>query len=568
MSYEAPSNETGNAFRAVLANGAYRRVLAADAVSSAGEVLFWVALMVFLLEQPGGAALLAVAVAARVVPRVAGGPLANRIVDRIDRRNLLIGLDLARAALMVLMTWAAETGRSPVTLIVIVVTGCALSLPYRPALTSALPQVVGERDLAAANALINAVGQLSSLSGPLLAALLLALGGPSWAFAANGVSYAASAVLLWPVAALATRAPTRGTTADLAWREQIQAGIASVKAQTGLSVLFGVVAVVMMLRGFELVLHVKATRDVLGLDPAGFGLISAALGGGALAAGPFTSRIAGVRRPGLGLLAALLVGAVPLALLAALQSIWVAMLVLAIEGAAMVSFEVLALTLMQRLCRADELGLVLSLQSMSSSGAKLAGSALAPMFVFAIGIRGSLVAVAVIVLLLAGLMGSRVVHLGASSVERRRELEPFIDGLRHLGVFEGAALPAIERLAMHVEVEAMTPGTVAVREGDDADDFYVVHEGQFGVTVRGVQVNELGPDDWFGELGLMRRAPRNATVTATTDAVVWRIPGDEFLNAVTSTPSLPEPLIEGMAVRLARTDGLFGGEIDAARHAP
>jgi CRP-like cAMP-binding protein len=191
---------------------------------------------------------------------------------------------------------------------------------------------------------------------------------------------------------------------------------------------------------------------------------------------------------------------------------------------------------------------------------------MAPVFVFAVGIRGALFAVAVLVLLLAALLATRVVHLGATTVGRRQELAPFVEGLRHLGVFEGASLPAIERLAMHVTVEPVPAGTAVVSEGDDADDFYVVSEGQFTVTARGIQVNELGPDDWFGELGLMRRAPRNATVTASTRAVVWRIPGDEFLNAVTSTSSLPEPLIEGMAVRLARTDGLFGAEIDAARN--
>lgn len=63
----------------------------------------------------------------------------------------------------------------------------------------------------------------------------------------------------------------------------------------------------------------------------------------------------------------------------------------------------------------------------------------------------------------------------------------------------------------------------------------------------------MGPDDWFGEIGLLQRSPRTATVTTTTAATLWRIPGDEFLAAFAGSASRPDILGGTMAVRLART---------------
>lgn len=74
----------------------------------------------------------------------------------------------------------------------------------------------------------------------------------------------------------------------------------------------------------------------------------------------------------------------------------------------------------------------------------------------------------------------------------------------------------------------------------------------------GVEINSLGPDDWFGEIGLLRRAPRTATVEATAPSEVWRIPGDVFLAAVTSSSVLPDSLTETMQARLAQSDAVRG----------
>ena len=123
--------------------------------------------------------------------------------------------------------------------------------------------------------------------------------------------------------------------------------------------------------------------------------------------------------------------------------------------------------------------------------------------------------------------------------------------LAALGLFEGASAPALERIAASLATVSLHAGTTVLREGDAADDLFIVRDGEFSVTRSGRVVNTLHPDDWFGEIGLLQRRPRMATVVAATDAVAWRIPGETFLGALQESAAEPTALIVVMADRLA-----------------
>lgn len=56
---------------------------------------------------------------------------------------------------------------------------------------------------------------------------------------------------------------------------------------------------------------------------------------------------------------------------------------------------------------------------------------------------------------------------------------------------------------------------------------------------------------WFGEIGLFGNRPRTATVRATEDVRLWRIPGQDFLDALEETGAPPSALVDGIADRLA-----------------
>ena len=97
-------------------------------------------------------------------------------------------------------------------------------------------------------------------------------------------------------------------------------------------------------------------------------------------------------------------------------------------------------------------------------------------------------------------------------------------------------------------------------EGEPSDDLYVVLDGTLVVTASDAitAIPDLGPDDWFGEIGLLRQSGRTATVTAYTDVTLWRIPGADFAEAVAGAGT-SNTMHSTMGLRLARTPSFAGG---------
>jgi CRP/FNR family cyclic AMP-dependent transcriptional regulator len=82
----------------------------------------------------------------------------------------------------------------------------------------------------------------------------------------------------------------------------------------------------------------------------------------------------------------------------------------------------------------------------------------------------------------------------------------------------------------------MPVGARLMALGDPAEDLFLVEAGELEVRRDGQLLAVLGQGDHVGEVGLLRGRPRNATVTARTEAMVWAIDGPVFLEAVTGHP--------------------------------
>ncbi len=336
-------------------------------------------------------------------------------------------------------------------------------------------------------------------------------------------------------------------------RREVSEGWSEINATPGLSTVIALVFVMYAVRGAEMILLVLIADDQLGLGAAGVGLLLGAIGLGALAALPFADQIADSRNPGLVLTGAVAATGVPFFALAMTSSPLVAFVALVALGAGVVAFELLSTVLLQRLTRRDRLGRVFGLVGSASNGGKLAGAVLAPALVAVAGLEVAVAVCGAAVCLAALVSSSRLQALTALTADRRRVLEPRVKVLASLGVFAGTSQQTLEMLAAYVTEEQVAAGTVVIREGDTADDLYVIRDGTFSVSVGTRQVNSMGPGQWFGEIGLLHHRPRTATVTATTPATVWRIPGSVFLDALYHGSSEPSALVEVMAERLART---------------
>jgi CRP-like cAMP-binding protein len=132
--------------------------------------------------------------------------------------------------------------------------------------------------------------------------------------------------------------------------------------------------------------------------------------------------------------------------------------------------------------------------------------------------------------------------------------DDFIEHLAQVPLFSACSkkdLQHVARRAEHVRVDA---GKVLVREGAAGSEFFVIMEGQADVTKRGQKVATLGPGQFFGDLALLDRAPRNATVTAATPMELLVLGQREFASIIDEVPGFAHKLLAGLAHRLREYD--------------
>lgn len=128
------------------------------------------------------------------------------------------------------------------------------------------------------------------------------------------------------------------------------------------------------------------------------------------------------------------------------------------------------------------------------------------------------------------------------------------DLLASVPLFSACSKKELAGLARAAEERSVPAGTVVVREGAAGDAFYVLVSGQARIERSGRAVATIGPGDFFGDLALLDRAPRNATVTTTADTVLVVLGQRTFLAMVDESPAFARKLLLGLARRLRAVD--------------
>lgn len=93
-------------------------------------------------------------------------------------------------------------------------------------------------------------------------------------------------------------------------------------------------------------------------------------------------------------------------------------------------------------------------------------------------------------------------------------------------------------------------GTSVFHEGDTGEEMFGIVQGTVELRAGGKVIRTLGPDDVFGEMAIVDRAPRSATATAATDCVLAVIDRRRFLFLVQETPMFALQVMSSMASRL------------------
>ena len=179
--------------RDVLRHRDLRLLLAGQAVSQAGDWLYNVALIVYVLDATGSAAWVAAVELAHLVPWIVMSPVGGLMADRFDRRRLLIAGDLVQVVTMLALASLAAAGGSPAAAVAIALVAALTQVAQSPSLQASIPALVDERGLASVNALMSAIMNFAIVVGPAIGAVLLILGSPAAAFAVNAISFLVSA---------------------------------------------------------------------------------------------------------------------------------------------------------------------------------------------------------------------------------------------------------------------------------------------------------------------------------------------------------------------------------------
>ena len=526
------------AYRHLLRNRNLARLLLGEFVSGIGDWLYLVAILIVIYAETRSAVLLGIMGAARILPYVILSVPAGFVVDHFDRRIVLLVTDIARGLLMLLLAGLVVVDAPVVYVVAISILAACFSTFFGPALAALLPSLVDESELGPANSAWATLDNLAFVVGPALAAVLIAVGGLAIAFLLNAVSFAFVAVILsrLPHAVPASvsdegeadrRSPVTG------WRDLVG-------PLAGPFLLDSVTSVV---GGGLGVLTVVIAIDALGAGEAGTGLLNAATGIGGVLAG-FAAGSLVARRLSVPLLIGGLAGGLGLIWLGFSNSLVPAMLAIGVGVAGALLLDVVNTTLIQRVVpdalRGRALGVIQMTSALFYAGGSLAFPLVASRFGLTPLLIGSGIATAISAV--GALWLSARARPRALDLERRRILE--------LPIFAGLPSNRLEAAAQAFSPVEVGAGEVVVRQGEPADRFYVISAGSFAVTqvsVKGsdaVALRQLGPDDVFGEIGLLQHSPRTATVTAETDGRLLALAGDRFLELVGSGPGLSSRLLD------------------------
>jgi CRP/FNR family cyclic AMP-dependent transcriptional regulator len=127
---------------------------------------------------------------------------------------------------------------------------------------------------------------------------------------------------------------------------------------------------------------------------------------------------------------------------------------------------------------------------------------------------------------------------------------PSIELIRGVPLFADADEKFLDRLGGEFIERTYAPGETITEEGEAGRTFVVIESGEATVTVHGQEVGKLGPGDAFGEMALIDKSARSATVKAEGEVHGYQLPVWSFRPIVESHPEMAWALLEALAQRV------------------
>lgn len=536
-------------YRDALRHRDLRLLVASLFVDQIGSWSYFVVLSVYVFDRTHSPQWLAALAICRWGPGLLLASYGGVVADRYERTTVMLVSTLASMIVMIGMAVVVAT-RIPVGFVLALAAVAAVALVcYRPAVGALVPEIVGEKDLAAANSIISGVENLVVVIGPAIGGLLLLTGQPVIGVIINAATFAVAAAL---TKRLRVRS-TGGGESEGNLVQQWVSGFRALAAQRFALALILFAALDSAVYGACTVLFAPLSVR-LGTGASGYSyLLAGAALGGVLGVG-LANRVGTASRLAPVIMGSFCLMAVPFLLTIPVRSPVLAFLLQVVSGTGTVVVDVLVITILQRDVRGSMLSRVLGIcDTIVLAGILLASLSTGVVLAHtSVNVALAAIGAGIPLLGLAGLPTLlRADRMSAAQSERLRQR---IRLLSDLDLLADANRSTLERLAAAAQEVDLPPGEVLIREGDQPDYLWILASGELLVQASDRRApRELAlvtAPGYVGELGLLHGIKRTATVRTSQESSLLRIDGQEFLSALDSRPS--PALLSLAGTRLAR----------------
>jgi hypothetical protein len=529
-------------------NPSIRRIELAWTIGTAADWAFLVVLLVFVYAA-GGTLAVGILGAVRTVPAMFAAPFASTFVHRYRGDRVLTTINIVRCSGAVLTALAIAVDLPIVVVYALAALVAGAGSLVRPIQTALLPAFAQTpRELVAANVASSTGEGVGTFVGPLLAGLVVVGTGSAATSLLVAVTFAGAAAAVTGIRFEHAADARGGGGSDRATGLRLVRTLGVLRRYPGPTLVAGDFVAQTVVRGLLVTLVVVSAIELLGMGDSGVGLLNAAIGLGGLTGalgalgltgGPGLARVFAIALAGWGL---------PLILIGIWPTAALALVALFVTGISNALLDVSGFTLVQRGVRnEDRVAMFGAMEGLFGLGV-LVGSLLGPALVATVGARGSL-AVAGAILPLLALVTARPI---ASRTHRSPLVEERLAVLRSNALFAPLPLTALDKLAERLVPVSFAPGEVVMREGERGDSYLVIENGEVEASAEGRPIAMCGPGEGVGEIALLRKVPRTATVVARTPVHAYAIDAESFLAAV-SGPAAAAVAEAITSSRLARS---------------
>ncbi|MEF3403204.1 MFS transporter [Agromyces sp. CCNWLW203] len=517
------------------------------------EWAFTVALGI-VAYRDGGAAALGLVGLLRMVPSAILAPLLSPIADRGRRERVLILVSIVRGLATAAAAVVAAVAGPPAVIYALAIVSTIAATLYRPAHSALLPSLCRTgHELASANVVRGLLDSAATLVGPLLAAVLLQFTGVDVVFAVAAAASFWAAALLARLKYDAPPRPSAPRRPNLA--KEAAEGVRAVTANRDLMLILALAAAQALTRGALTVLSVVVAIELLDTGEPGVGALMTAVGVGAVLGSLAASLLVGTGRLGVWFAVGVGLWGLPFTLVGLAPYEVPALGLLAFVGVGNALIDVAGFTLIARMAPDEVLARVFGvLESLVAVFIGI-GAVVASTLVEWFGVEIALIAVGLVCPVLA-----------LASLPRLRGMDRTVDVLdddigllRRVPMFRALPLPSIEQLARGLEPVGVPAGAAVFTQGDVGDRYYVIETGEADVVGDGRVVATLGPGEGFGEIALLRRTRRTASVVASSDLALRALGSERFLPVVlgyTASAQEAEVVVDGQLDRFSPNEQL------------